>query len=476
MEPPFILYRRPVPASARDAVLLLLPALAVPGRETDFLMLLLYYLLFTPLVPDAEGRLGILLPRTTLASILGIRLTSNFRAEDWLNLFSQRLFPLNHSDWSYTGARARMVYPAFPPAMLGLRDSMLARRYGTVGSDLVDWVTGEPVAAATYKSARLEYFRTLQRHAEKRSARHPAACLLDLLSGAAQQVLVRLLKRNWARLREAVLLLPATSEQERLRREGAVRVLLTVEQCAKIVYATSNRSPRVHAIGTTIHQLPRELREIALDGCVFLDLRSCQLALVAVLWNIPRLYRFLESRQSIWVELANHLKVGSEFKPLLKEVIYALVFGCAITTARKLLMNGNGVTPGVGARKAGRFLRHPLVQDLITARQRVMTEIRSVGGATDAFGRRISFSEFSVRSIMAQVVQSHELRIMLSIVPVLEQHRKVQLVSWLHDGIAVKIRDRDKAKVEVQALVDALDDAAARDGIPTEFEVTGLPE
>jgi hypothetical protein len=82
--------------------------------------------------------------------------------------------------------------------------------------------------------------------------------------------------------------------------------------------------------------LPRELRQIALSGVVWIDLRAAQLAIAARLWDLPEIAGYLGTNQSVWQSFYCHLEVDADAKPVLKRALYACVYGMRIANLRAL--------------------------------------------------------------------------------------------------------------------------------------------
>lgn len=70
----------------------------------------------------------------------------------------------------------------------------------------------------------------------------------------------------------------------------------------------------------------------------------------------------------------------------------------------------------------------------------------------------------------AQVVQSWEVRLMLSLVPVLRGERQLYCLSWLHDGLTVWCGDSTKRERHINKLKAAVQAEAEQWGFPTWLE------
>lgn len=101
-----------------------------------------------------------------------------------------------------------------------------------------------------------------------------------------------------------------------------------------------------------------------MPDAVELDLVSAQLGIVAVRWNVPSLQAFLQTRQSVWAELANAARapLDETAKPVLKDAIYSLVFGMHERS------NEAGLTRNLGKGASHGIFGLATVKDLLAAR------------------------------------------------------------------------------------------------------------
>jgi hypothetical protein len=108
----------------------------------------------------------------------------------------------------------------------------------------------------------------------------------------------------------------------------------------------------------------------------------------------------------------------------------------------------------------------------------------------DAFGQWVGMERYAdrkddkhrSRSILAAVAQSWEMKIMLSILPVIQRHERLQMVGWLHDGVILNFGDRSRAgqfKAELKTAVKRrLDDICNETGyrFQTYMDIKQLPK
>ena len=188
------------------------------------------------------------------------------------------------------------------------------------------------------------------------------------------------------------------------------------------------------------------------------DLRSAQLAIVAKLWRIECITDYLESGKSIWPDLCGHMGVPYDAgnKAAMKNALYALIYGAADETLTKHL----GQHFPIASAAFTRFTSHPIIRSLLRARKRQMSKIRDAKGATDAFGTWMPveytpvkgkpYNYDNVRSIMACVAQSYELKLLLPVVEAAQAQRGEEhgfvVTTWLHDGFTFDCKTGDRKR------------------------------
>lgn len=352
----------------RNLVVERFPALVShPDGHTYFNML--QYVLWSTVTDRDTGKL--LMPYATVADIVGMKAhNKRFRASEWIETFSKDVFPLNPTEYRYVDRKARCIRPDTP------KDILAAHRLDGQAEDRKDWVWFTDGATVSRRRLR----QTLQEEEDAiigiaRAAvkDHPASELMDYLVTQPQDCLQRVLARNWPAVKGAVFAMLTETPKQIATRDWSERVLNSLRERRTIYYGTAQRRPRIYAIGSTVHLLPRQLRKLALAGGAELDLRAAQLAIVSRLWDIPNLRTFLgDWEKRIWDELSNWVGVPAENKPILKATNYSVVFGMGMAEVRNNLAHGTVKDEGIGEAGATQFFSHLLVRDLITARSRVM--------------------------------------------------------------------------------------------------------
>ncbi|MBC8134564.1 MAG: hypothetical protein H8F28_01585 [Fibrella sp.] len=432
------------------------------------------YLLFSPF---KDVRKRVITPSVALQKIARVPANNHrFHARRLLDEFSQNVWPLTVREPRWKQGMARTVDGDIPEPVRAALDTALPDPHG----DRVWLGSGRDVTRGGIRAAGRAYRMELLTLASGVSATHPARGLLDFLNALPTNSLRSRLNANWEMLTSALESMPTTTRREQERRRQAQGVLFHIKDGPGLVYSTSHRTPRAFALGLSVNGLPRELRKIALRGCVELDARACQLSVVARLWVLPTLTTFLESRRSVWSELTGHLGLDQdEYKSTVKRLIYGIVFGAREISLRRWMGDGDAGIEPISEAQADDFLRHPLVSELLAGRDERLRQIRREKAVVDAFGQRLEYDpsrDVTYRSLLAQEVQSYEVTLMLSLLPRIQRNLgDVHLLSWLHDGVSLWFSDKQKAAATLRGLCGDFARAADQHGFLTELEVAGEP-
>lgn len=459
----------------REQVLTKYPALEEGSDEAQVYRKLMQYCLFGTYRYDKDfDRHELILPHTLMDSFK--KKNHKRKGEGalaWIKRFSRDVAPTTYSLYNRKHGRARSIDPKIERQVLDAAALEMLNWHDTGGG--VEFDSGEQVSGRRSRRLLEEYQAELRASAAIRSADHPARELIDFLNDQPTETLERVLSANEQAVIDAVLEMPTATGKDRVRRHAALRVLRVTTRSKLMLYRESPRTTRIHPVGATIHQLPRALRKLALRGCISLDLKAAQLAIVSKMWGVHSLHAFLAAENDIWDELFSSLGVSPQKKPILKAAIYSITFGMEIDGVRWKLRRGVDGIRGLDKAQAAQFFEHRLIADLVTAREEAFSRLAEAGGAVDAFGRWISVDDPTtmrdLRSVLAQQVQSYEVLLMLSLLPVWQKEQNnVKVLSWLHDGVTIKYHDPRELKQQITRLQRALARRAAEFDIPTRLE------
>ncbi len=421
---------------------------------------------------------SLLLPHPILAKWVGVHPhTKSFRSLDWIERFNDRVHPVEVSPYNSTLGKCRAVVPHIPEAILAERDAQIRSDLSSPGWGRVDFVTGRTVTQRAYRAGLKRYEASLRKSAQFPDD-HPAKDLLLWLNSQPQNSLEKTIKSNWQHVLSVTNSMPKHTPQQQVRKDAALRVLHVLQDYRRMWYSSSDGSPRLYAVGASIHQLPREIRHAALKGSIQLDLTACQLAIVAKLWRIPTLQDFLAGSSSVWARLALDLELDhNHYKPFLKELVYSAIFGMRKQDLLEKCEYGTTAQSGLGAVKSKAFINHTLIRDLLEARRVAFKDVKQAGRLMDAYGRSLKLESkepANLRSLVAQQVQSYEMRVMSAALPVLQIEKDIRVISWLHDGITIRIQDPTEERRKLRRVIIAIDQAAEKLGFATRVQTTVL--
>jgi len=281
--------------------------------------------------------------------------------------------------------------------------------------------------------------------------------LLEYLNGESlcTQVYTELIRRNWDDAYNACLQI-----KEDVLRQQQLHLLREIKQNPRAFYFPSiwGLTPRVFTHGG-IPELKRQLRIILCHGWHDADLVSSQLAICASLWKLEKIENFLQTGVKVWDEIRSSLNLGEDqwdkFKPYVKESLYTICYGGGDWMVREPLIDGI-ITLGLRLR-CDQMLNHWIFKELKEGQQEIAKLIKKEGGMYDAEGK---FCELipkrKTASVMAEVAQSYELRILISVIRLAKnkENKLFKVTVWQHDGFSMYIeRNHEQVYEEIQQEV-----------------------
>ena len=258
-----------------------------------------------------------------------------------------------------------------------------------------------------------------------------------------------------------------------------LRILKQIEAQAQPFYEPAERTTRVFGLNQSFLYLKREIREIMTQNWISCDLRSCQLAVISKVWEIPELSDYLAEGGKIWVDLCAWmgLEYTDENKSVLKNALYAIIFGAGRDLLKKQL--SEDFPDGATAFK--RLRKQPIIHAIFAARAIQIRKIQREGFGIDAFGKKYLLAYYQVegkpysydssRSIMAIIAQSYELKLLFPVVEAAIDSEEFDIVSWLHDGFCLAVKDNSKASRITAKLQVLVKNEAEKLGIATQLDI-----
>jgi len=266
------------------------------------------------------------------------------------------------------------------------------------------------------------------------------------------------------------------------KREEAIRHLRAIEEQPMPIYGFSGNTVRLTTLNSSIQTIDGDLRHILTAGWIELDLSSAQLAIAGKDWGVQKVVDFLSEGKSIWKELSSFLSLPMRAKPALKQGLYSAVYGALENNIRRFILRKAG-SEGIDVPedKAKRFKEHPLVQELLEAREEKLSRIQEEGGAKDCYGRWIDYDGIEKkkpqRSILAQLNQAREMWLLEPVLRLAEEQdegpQAWEVTLLQHDGFSIKVHN-GQGKQVVETLQNAVAELAEHHGYPTRLEIESM--
>ncbi len=270
---------------------------------------------------------------------------------------------------------------------------------------------------------------------------------------------------------------------------------------------------RVFTTGQSLQNVSREDRWKVTrpeDGFVEVDLATAHLAIAQKLFGGRELRSLLE-RGEIWSELLGWIGYPEDAKPVLKEAIYAVVYGSsglrqqtllvrdtsararlkqdmdhiqmALERAKKnrgLIQAAQGAKASIlaeltrdhpGALVAHKTLTgHPAVSELVRERKKLEKTMCEEGGYADPFGVFHKQAK-KISTTISAIASSYEKALLLPIYEAADKGTDFEVFLDQHDGLTLYFKRRDRQRSIMKRLKEAVQKRADELGIITHLEV-----
>lgn len=228
-------------------------------------------------------------------------------------------------------------------------------------------------------------------------------------------------------------------------------------------------TPRIYGRG--IPYLARYLRFSLMRGCLELDLKNCQLDIVAALFKIESVQAFLRTGKSFWTEILEWLGLPKKAKKAIKKALYSLIYGMARHSVMHFLRKDLREQSIYRVEKT--FLDHPLVQAVANAIEQAKRDIEAKGEMMTAYGWA-QLGDHDIDSFLACCIQTYELKMIAACYKVFKaeqksRHKRFDILVHQHDGISILVGDEHKVEV-LATLKRAVRKAGAKYGMVAELE------
>lgn len=469
----FIWVPIPVSESFRSEVLRRYPAL-----EDDLYRRLAEYFMFSFAFDKEKQEEGEIVcrkiaPANTIKKLL--RLPTRTNVGKILDAFNRDVWRIDPSSYAPSHGRARTVMPypddigeLIPYSLYNMPDSQSEPMPSLVScSEIrhVDFFTGKNANFNRYLTRKIKEYESVM--IDPVSEDDHRYDLFNLLNSAKPHALNKKVISNFDDAWNLGCTLP------RGTRDYTCYFLRHIRASSLPTYSQVERSDRLFVKSCSVNGLPREVRHVLLrgKGTVFLDVKACQLAINAKLWDTPILSKILaDPNQNFWNHILTRLKLSPEYKPAIKEATFAMSYGGSHSTMKDILLYA-----GLNDKQVKAFFSIPAIAEMKRAAKQKRSEVQAEGGYYDAFDRWLPLTtKDHAGGLLARVAQSWEMKLMLPLVPVLQDQREkygVSILSWLHDGFAIHVPKAREIPTVIRQLKAAFKQNAEALGVQTELVV-----
>ncbi len=387
----------------------------------------------------------------------------NYTGQTILDSFAAEILPITVYDYSYSEDLARTVEVDFPPA---IQSALIAEYQGKWKDDKkVYFVSGEVYTTNTRKRER----DNMRKIADTYMANNKkTGVLLSYLNSLPPHRFTKLLDN----MKDAYKLLDDISNPVVFVQQ--YKLLRAIEDQSQPFYKPVDNTTRVFSLNESLLNLKGSIRKTLCKGWYDADLKSAQLAIIAVLWDIPYVYTMLTKTTGVWNYFLDYFGVDVQYRQQLKEAVKEPLYSCAYGMGRKNLQKMADMNLAeIGISQGGdMFMKSELIATILDARDKQTNMVRRHKGVYDAFGNHISTSDYNTRSILAQQAQSYELRLLWPAIELAMSTKDFMITAFMHDGCAFDFTRRSDSWID--RITSAVQEEADLLNIPTELEVTLL--
>lgn len=243
----------------------------------------------------------------------------------------------------------------------------------------------------------------------------------------------------------------------------------------KPIYKASEKGLTTRIFSSNSYlNLPRNIREIFLQDCIKIDIKSSQFNIVSRLWDIKPVVEFLDNGGHLWTTLYKYMEwedFDEATKELLKACLKRFTYSCLYgmgkgslksnfrkevqeiipkLTAHTTKVNKLGV---VRKESVGDYLcKHPLFKAIFTRRDSILKKIKREGGIESLKGW-MPLEDNTPQSLLACVAQQVEMEAMQPIAELMcheaeackkrsNKQNQFMCMGWLHDGVYIELGDK----------------------------------
>lgn len=387
---------------------------------------------------------------------------NNFSVRDVAGDFSKHVFPVSLSDYVYEPSKARfesrIVLSKFPSEVERLWERERRSRH----TPRVEFATGKRAV-----NPKLNLVST--------SAPEASRIMVEYMNALPTNRFSKAVSAHWE---EAAEIAASLGEMHTpAGRQSAILTQLLTNP--KPYYKTVERSARIFsATDASIANLKRCVRDVLCQDWLKCDLASAQYSINYRLWGMEEIG--IPFVASPFDTLIADLGLHRDARPALKKIMYSICFGMGTRrdpTRENISDLADAIAPDLWRRM--RF--HPLIMGLLGTRKSQFERIRRDGFSLDAWGNPIPLvpeaydgrSGDNVRSVLAQLAQSYEQRLMFEIYKLAIQNsgkHGFSIMVNVYDGLYICVHDSADIDSWKRRISTAVESEAARLGINTQLD------
>ena len=491
--------RQTVAKNFRDKIIKIYPNCTKNVSYMKFIR----YILFSNNWEDKDNYL-LKVPQYNLARCedkLESLIAKNYCGEIFLEEFSNEVIPITWSDWSYSERKCRVVELTLPTE---IEDFLLLGTYKDYKKEggRVYFDTGKVFNRKNRKIALDKALSILDKETEfiktKTKVRKHVHKIFSYMMNVDIIHFQKTVDKNIGRVRE---LIKNNNKLETTKVKSYLEILDCIEENLKPMYKGVENSWRLYPANASILGLPRTYRKEICKGWTEFDIKSSQLSIVSVIWNVPNIKTFLKEKNNIWELFFNTFDCEGlnydDTKKFFKESLYSIIFGKEADKLAKMYDDVFGLSAGQ------KFLDMWLIKELLQARENEIMRISKmpdgkyfspakVGEIKPYFfvgmskGNQKEFEQTGVMpysqrkritSAMAQEVQMLEMMILNPLFDLAEKNTNNFVITlWQHDGFTVKFLNKSHRDKFTNVIVNHFNNNLAKLSVkvPTYLEFEHL--
>lgn len=268
------------------------------------------------------------------------------------------------------------------------------------------------------------------------------------------------------------------------KRECYQQALNTILDYPKPIYHPVKGCYRLYAPG--LQFLKSDIRLALYPNSIELDLKSCHLAILAMVLDLKRTTEVLKQGVNVWTYLLT--KTAGLYTPfiypILRKVIktttYAVCFGASFNSAKKIFRDrlmGEGIKQKDANYLWKSYSEIDTIQELTQATYQWRESLRKCSEYTDPLGNIHAIeTDTDVKSACFNICSAYELMLIHPIYKTaqeeLSKNRALyRVMLHSHDGVTVSLAKPHLLNPVVSKLKDAVQEAAVRLNIHTTLEL-----